>query len=135
MYLLSDRDNILKIAETHVDQLNKERCEIKELNREVKETQEALNDAQSSLQQAENEIKITNHSREQEDKERQVFFLEVIDELDSIQHMYALDNCLKQSSTKVSDHFQLIDNPVFEVDADWISDNPLFEVNEDSNFD
>ena len=38
LYLLSNWDNILKVAETHVDQLNKERNVIKELNRELKES-------------------------------------------------------------------------------------------------
>ena len=26
------------------------------------------------------------------------------------------------------DHFQLVDNSLFEVDADWTFDNPLFEL-------
>ena len=61
---------------------------------------------------------------------RHEFFLEVIDELDSIQQTYDLDNCPKQPSSKTSDLFQFIDNSLFEVGAVWISDNPLFEVEE-----
>ena len=48
--LLSDRDNILKVAEIHVDQLEKGRNEIMGLNRELKYTQEALEDARIALQ-------------------------------------------------------------------------------------
>ena len=60
----------------------------------------------------------------------QEFFLEVIDELEGIQQTYDLDSCPKRLSSKTSDHFQLIDNPLFEVAADWTSDNPLFMIDE-----
>ena len=44
-----------------------------------------------------------------------------------------MDSCPKRPSTKVIDHIHLIDNPVFEVNANWIFDNPLFEINKDSS--
>lgn len=134
-YFLSNRNNLLKVAETLIDQLNKERNEIKELNRELKETQEALNNAQISFQEVENHIRITNHSQKYEGKVRQEFFKKVIFELDSIQKTYDLDSCPKRPSTKVLDHIQLINNPMFGVDVDQISDNPLFEINEDTPLD
>lgn len=49
--------------------------------------------------------------------------------------MYDLDSCPKHSSIKTSDHIQLVDNPLFEVVADWTSDNPLFVVYEGIPFD
>lgn len=62
LYLLSDKDNILRVAEIYADQSNREKNEIEELNRELKYTLEAVNDAQISLQEVENQIRITNHS-------------------------------------------------------------------------
>ena len=47
--------------------------------------------------------------------------------------MYDLDSCLKQLSSKTSEHFQLVENPLFEVVVDWTSDNPLFVLNEGSS--
>ena len=73
------------------------------------------------------------HSREHENRMRQEFFQEVIDELESIQQMYDLDSCPKRLSSKASEPFQLVDNPLFEVVADWKSDNPLFVLNEGSS--
>ena len=83
--LLSDRDYILKVAGIHIDQSNKGRNEIMELNRDLKYTHEPLNNASISLQEAGNQIRITNHFWEHESKEKQELFQEVIDELDSIQ--------------------------------------------------
>ena len=131
LYLLSDRDYILKVAEIYVDQRNKERNEIMELKRELKGNREGLDDAQVALQEAENQIRTMNHSRKHENRMRQEFFQEVIDELESIQQMYDLDNFPKQLSSKTSEHFQLVVNPLFEVVADWTSDNPLFLLNEE----
>ena len=76
-----------------------------------------------------------NLFQEHEGKERQEFFQKVIEELYSIQQTYDLDNYPKRPNTKVSDHIQLIDNPMFDVDVDWTSDNLLFEKNEGTPFD
>ena len=70
LYLLSEWENFLKVAEKYVDQSNRERKEIKEL----KDAREALDESQFSLQEAESQIKVTNHFREHEDKVRQEFF-------------------------------------------------------------
>lgn len=47
--------------------------------------------------------------------------------------MYDLDNYPKWLSSKTSEHFQLVDNCLFEVVADWMSDNPLLVLNEGSS--
>ena len=134
LYLLTDRDYILKIAEIHAEQANKGKVEIDELNRELKHVRMTLDETRFALQGAENQIKFMNQSWEHEDRMRHKFFLEVIDELESIQQTYDLDSCPKQLSNKTSDHFQFIDNPLFEVDADWMSDNPLFMMDEEVSF-
>ncbi len=131
---LYDRDYILKVAETYDDQWNRERNEIKELNKELKYVHKALDDTQFSLQEAKNQIRVTNHFWEHEGKESREFFQEVIEEHDSIQRTYDLDSCPKRPSTKDLDHIWLIDNSMFEVNADWTSDNPLFEINEGTPF-
>ena len=130
LYLLTDKDYILKIAEIYAKQENRGKDEIDELNRELKHVRKALDEARFSLQGVENQIKVMNQSQKHEDRMRQDFFLEVIDELESIQQTYDLDSCPKRLSNKTSDHFQLIDNSLFEVVVDWTSDNPLFMIDE-----
>ena len=70
LYLLTDRDYILKIAEIHVEQANRGKEEIDELNRELKHVHMALDEARFSLQDAENQIKVMNQSRKHEDRMR-----------------------------------------------------------------
>ena len=106
-----------------------------EPNRELKYAHEALDDTQIVLQKAENQVRSTNHSWEHEGKERLEFFQEVVNELGSIQQTYDLDSCPNRPSTDISNHIQLVDNPMFEVNADWTSDNPLFEISEETLFD
>ena len=45
-----------------------------ELSREHKDAQEALDDTRVTLHEAENQIEVTNQTREHESKERQDFF-------------------------------------------------------------
>ena len=52
LYLLTDRDYILKIAEIYAEQSNRGKDEIDELNRELKHVREALDEARFSLQGA-----------------------------------------------------------------------------------
>lgn len=128
--LLSDRDYILKVAENYVGQLREKENEVNKLNRELKDAREALDNTRVVLHETKKLIVVTNQSREQENKERHEFFQEVIKELDSIRQIYDLDSCPNKSSNKILDHFQLVDNSLFEIDSDWTFDNPLFELEE-----
>lgn len=118
LYLLTDRDYILKVAKIYAAQSSREKDEIEDLNRTLKYVGEKLSETQFSLQKAENQIKFMEHSREHENRIRQEFFQEVIDELESIQQMYDLDSCPKRLSSKTSEQFELVDNPLFEFVAD-----------------
>ena len=53
----------------------------------------------------------------------------MIKEIDSIQQTCDLDSCPKRSINKILDHIKLVDNSLFEVDANWTFDNTLFELN------
>ena len=128
LYLLSNRDYILKVAEIYAAQSKQEKDEIEDLNRTLKYAQEALSETQFSLQRAENQIKLMEHFQEHENRVRQEFFQDVIDELESIQQIYDLDSCPKWLSSKTSKHFQLVDNPLFEVVADWTIQQSSFCV-------
>lgn len=59
----------------------------------------------------------------------------MIQELDSIQQTYDLDNCPRRFLDHREflgelDHFQKMDNSLFEMGAEWTFDNPLFELDE-----
>ena len=74
LYLLSDKDYILKVAEIYATQSNREKDEIQDLSRTLKNVREALSETQLSLLGAENQIKFMEHSRGHENRMRQEFF-------------------------------------------------------------
>ena len=80
LYLLFDRDYFLKLAEIYAAQPNRKKDEIEDLNRTLKYVREALSENQFS----QNQIKLMEHSQEHENRVRQEFFQEVIDELEDI---------------------------------------------------
>ena len=83
LYLLFDRDYFLKLAEIYAAQPNRKKDEIEGLRRMLKNVREALSETQLSLLGAENQIKLMEHSREHENRMRQEFFQEIIDELEN----------------------------------------------------
>ena len=62
LYLLSDRDYILKATKIYATQSNREKDEIEDLSKALKDVRKALSETQLSLLGAENQINLMEHS-------------------------------------------------------------------------